>query len=267
MFARAQATWRRWCDDRASHRHAIPEALWQLTLARYPFLGWRSPEQLQRLRRLATLFLARKEFSGARGLMVTDEMAVAVAAQAVLPVLNLDGGLSLYAGFVGIVMHGDLVVAPREVMDDDGVVHEFDEELAGEAMQDGPVMLSWRDVEAAGDESGQADWAYNVTIHEFAHVIDMANGAADGLPPLADRSARQHWREVMASAYADFRARATTQQQTSIDPYAAESMAEFFAVIVETFYVQPLELRRESPQVYRLLVDYFRDDPAAHSVR
>lgn len=267
MLSRARAAWRRWHEERACRRHAIPEALWQLTLARYPFLGWRSAERLDRLRRLATLFLTRKEFSGAHGLVVTDDMAVAIAAQAVLPILNLDGGLNLYAGFIGIVLHSDLVVVPREVMDDDGVVHEFDEELAGEAMQDGPVMLSWRDVEAASDESGPTDWAYNVTIHEFAHVIDMANGAADGLPPLADRSARRRWHEVMQTAYADFRAQAEAQHATSIDPYAAESMAEFFAVSVETFYVQPLELQRESPQVYRLFADYFREDPALLSAR
>jgi MtfA peptidase len=267
VLARARAAWRRWHEDRACRRHAIPESLWQLTLARYPFLRWRSAEQLDRLRRLATLFLARKEFSGAHGLVVTDEMAVAVAAQAVLPILSLDGGLNLYDGFIGIVLHDDLVVAPREVMDDDGVVHEFDEELAGEAMQNGPVMLSWRVVQAASGESGPTDWAYNVTIHEFAHVIDMSNGVADGVPPLADRNARQHWREVMQTAYDGFRERAEAQHSTSIDPYAAESMAEFFAVSVETFYVQPLELQRESPQVYRLFADYFQEDPAARSAK
>ncbi len=264
MLARVQAAWRRWREDRACRRHAIPDALWQQTLTRYPFLGWRSAEQLIRLRRLATLFLAHKEFSGAHGMVVTDSMAVAVAAQAVLPILNLDGGLDLYAGFVGIVMHDDAVVAQREVIDDDGVVHEYAEELAGEAMQDGPVMLSWHDVEACSEESGQADWAYNVTIHEFAHVVDMVDGVVDGIPPLADRSARQHWIEVMEAAYADFCAQVDARHQTSIDPYAADSIAEFFAVNVETFYVQPLELQRAAPSVYRLLADYFQEDPACH---
>ncbi len=267
MLAGAQAAWRRWRDDRACRQRAIPDALWQLTLARYPFLGWRTADQLTRLRRLATLFLARKEFSGAQGLMVTDEMAVAVAAQAVLPILNLDGGLDLYAGFVGIVVHRDAVVAAREVMDADGVVHEYDEELAGEAMQDGPVMLSWQDVEEAVEGSSQAGCAYNVTIHEFAHVIDMVNGGADGVPPLLGRAARQHWIEVMEAAYTDFCTQVDAQRQTSIDPYAADSIEEFFAVAVETFYVQPLELQRAAPSVYRLFVAYFHEDPARHSAR
>ncbi len=264
MWARAQAAWRHWREDRASRRHAIPDALWQLTLARYPFLGWRSAEQLTRLRHLATLFLAHKEFSGAQGLVVTDEMAVAVAAQAVLPILNADGGLQLYAGFVGIVMHSDAVMAPREVVGDDGVVHTYDEELAGEAMQDGPVMLSWHDVGAAAAASDHTGWAYNVTIHEFAHVIDMVDGVADGVPPLADRAARRHWTQVMAAAYGDFCAQVDAQCPTAIDPYAAHSIEEFFAVAVETFYVQPLALQRAAPAVYRLLANHFREDPARH---
>ena len=267
MLSGAQAAWRRWREDRACRQHAIPESLWQLTLARYPFLGWRSAEQRVRLRRLATLFLTRKEFSGAHGLVVTDEMAVAVAAQAVLPILNLDGDLGLYEGFVGIVMHSGAVVAPREVMDDDGVLHEYDEELAGEAMQDGPVMLSWQDVEEAAEGSSRADWAYNVTVHEFAHVIDMAHGGADGVPPLPDRTARQHWIEVMEVAYTDLCTQVDAQQQTSIDPYAADSLPEFFAVAVETFYVQPWELKRAAPLVYQLFADYFREDPAHQSGR
>jgi hypothetical protein len=78
---------------------------------------------------------------------------------------------------VGIVVHPDEVVAQREVMDDDGVVHAYDEVLAGEAMEGGPVMLSWRDVADAGETAASG---YNVVIHEFAHVLDMGDGAADG---------------------------------------------------------------------------------------
>ena len=119
------------------------------TLARFPFLAARSESDLAELREMATLFLADKEFSGAHGLEVSDEMAVAIAAQACLPALKL--GLEWLDGFVGIVVHEDAVVARREVEDDDGVVHAFDEELSGEAMSGGPVMLAWRDVDEAGE--------------------------------------------------------------------------------------------------------------------
>lgn len=141
------AALRSWRERRAARRHAIPDALWQLTLLRYPFLARRSEDDLTELRRLCSLFLASKEFHGADGFEVTDEVAAAVAAQACLPVLRL--GLDWYGGFVGIVMHAGEVVAQRRYEDEDGIVHEYDEELAGEAMEGGPLMLPGRPSQSA----------------------------------------------------------------------------------------------------------------------
>ena len=127
----------------APRRHApFPDALWQDVLARYPFLA-ATPcgRTADGCGQLAAQFLADKEFHGANGLVITDAMALAIAAQAVLPVLHL--GLAWYDDFVGIVVHPDEVVARRTVTDDDGVVHHYDEVLAGEAMEGGPVMLNW----------------------------------------------------------------------------------------------------------------------------
>src|SRR5690606_11697767 len=128
----------------------IPEQAWRATLARYPFLAAARPAvDLERLRRLAAEFLRDKEFHGAHGFVITDEVALAVAAQAVLPVLQLPGGLHWYDDFVGIVIHPSEAVARRRTTDEAGVVHEYDEVLAGEAMDRGPVMLSWQDVLAS----------------------------------------------------------------------------------------------------------------------
>ncbi|MBS0445619.1 MAG: zinc-dependent peptidase [Proteobacteria bacterium] len=252
--------WSRWRESRALERRAIPDALWQETLAHFPFLGWRSDEDVIELRRLSALFLDRKEFSGAHGLEVDDAMAVAIAAQACLPVLRL--GLEAYDGFVGIVVHADAVVAEREVTDEHGIVHEYEEELAGEAMQGGPIMLSWHDVAGAGTS---ADWGYNVVIHEFAHVLDMQNGAADGMPPLAGRAAMAHWAMVMEAQYARFCKRVDGGGYTLLDPYGATGVDEFFAVASETFFVAPLDLKDEHAPLYDLFVGYYRQDPAARA--
>jgi MtfA peptidase len=252
------STLRKLRDERTLRRRAIPDTLWQLTLARYPFLARRDAADQAALRDLSTLFLAHKEFTGAQGLEITDEIAVAVAAQACLPVLRL--GLDAYAGFVGIVIHPDEVVAKREVMDEDGVVHRYDETLSGEAMEGGPVMLSWRDVEEAGES---AEWGYNVVVHEFAHVLDMADGEADGVPVLPDRAAREAWRRVLGEEFHDFCDRVDAGEDTLLDPYGAESVDEFFAVASEVFFVAPDELRLAHPQLYELLAGYYRQDPAA----
>jgi len=249
--------YRRWRTARTLDRRAIPDDLWRLTLARFPFLDLPDPTQAQRLRELSTLFLAAKEFTGTRGLVVDDAMATAIAAQACLPVLNR--GLAEYDAFVGIVVHEDLVVARREHMDDDGVVHHYDEELSGEAMHGGPVMLSWRDVDLAGES---ADDGYNVVIHEFVHVLDMRNGDADGVPALADRAAVEHWVEVLGAEYDAFCERVDADEDTLLDPYAAQAMEEYFAVASEAFFVSPRQLLDEHPATYALLRDFFRQDPA-----
>lgn len=250
--------WRSAREAQWLRRHEIPAELWAPVLARYPFLARRSAEELSELRRLTTLFLRRKEFTGAGGFEITDEVAVAVAAQACLPVLRL--GLEFYDGFVGIVIHGDQVVARREVIDEAGVVHHYDEVLAGEAMEGGPVTLSWHDVRHAGES---AELGYNVVIHEFVHKIDMLDGEPDGVPPIAERDRREAWIATIDAEYERFCKAVDDGIETFLDPYGAQAVDEFFAVAAEAFFVAPLEFKQAHPPVYRLFCDYFRQDPAA----
>ena len=247
----------RWRRQRTLERRAIPDPLWQLTLARFPFLAARSADDLRELREMATLFLAAKEFTGARGLVVSDEMAVAIAAQACLPALKL--GLHWLDGFVGIVVHEDAVVARRQHEDEDGVVHDWDEELAGEAMSGGPVMLAWRDVDDAGASAAEG---YNVVVHEFAHVIDMRGGATSGLETVDPDSERGLWLNALADEYESFADAVEREEETFLDPYGGTALEEFFAVSAEAFFVAPRELEREMPRVYELLRTFFRQDPA-----
>jgi MtfA peptidase len=105
---------------------------------------------------------------------------------------------------------------------------------------------------------------YNVVIHEFAHVLDMRDGAADGVPPLRDRAARDHWVGVLSTEYDDFCERVDAGEDTLLDPYAAEAPEEFFAVACEAFFVVPREFLAEHPRMYGLLRGFFLQDPAAH---
>lgn len=242
-----------WLRRRAPR--AIPDALWASVLRDFPFLRQSSPEGDARLRELAARFLDGKEFQGAGGLEITDAMALAIAAQAVLPVLHL--GLRWYDDFVGIVVHPDQVVARRTSQDDAGVVHEWDEVLAGEAMEHGPVMLSWTDVQAAGTQDG-----YNVVIHEFIHKIDMRDGEADGCPPLP-RERREAWLRTLHTQYEAFREKVVIAerfggQATWLDPYAAENPGEFFAVAGEAYFVNRARFGAEFPQLLALFDGFFR---------
>ena len=186
---------------------------------------------------------------------------MAVAAQACLPVLRL--GLAWYDGFVGIVMHADDVVARRQIEDEHGIVHEYDEELAGEAMEGGPLMLSWRAMEAPDDPALAGDaGVFNVVIHEFAHVLDMRDGLADGVPLLASTAEREAWIDTFDPLFEAFVAAVDRGEDTLIDPYGAEAPEEFFAVASEAFFAAPDALRDESPALYQLLARYYRQDPA-----
>ncbi|RTL33242.1 MAG: zinc-dependent peptidase [Burkholderiales bacterium] len=253
---------RDWRERRAIERHAIPDALWELTLLRYPFLARRSVTDLAELRRLCSLFLAGKEFHGAKGFEVTDQIAVAVAAQACLPVLKL--GLGWYDRFVGIVMHEGELIVQRSYEDEDGVVHEYEEELAGEAMGGMPLTLAWEAIEVSDDPARFAsDDVFNVVIHEFAHVIDMRDGESDGVPPLGSAAEREAWIGVIDSQWERFCARVNAGLPTVIDPYGAEAVDEYFAVAVEAFFVAPAAMRAEEPAMYALLAGFFQQDPAA----
>ena len=236
--------WRARRDDAAVARRPIRDDLWKRTLVRYPFLRRRDAADQALLRRMTSLFLDRKEFTAHGGLRLTDDVVVAVAAQACLPVLRL--GLDAYDSFVGIVMHPDQVVARRSVVDDDGVVHEYDELLAGEAMEGGPIMLSWRDVRSAGRS---AEMGYNVVIHEFAHVLDLSRGGSVA-------------NAVVHRDYAAFCERVDAGEQTMLDPYGAEAVEEFFAVASEAFFVNPQALKTEHPALHGVLVSFYRQDPA-----
>jgi hypothetical protein len=230
----------------------IPDALWDQVLRDFPFLQSEDPAAL---RALSARFLAQKEFHGAQGLAITDAIALAIAAQAVLPVLHL--GLRWYDDFVGIVVHPDEVVARRQSMDEAGVVHEWDEVLAGEAMDEGPVMLSWADVQGASADSG-----YNVVVHEFIHKIDMRDGAPDGCPPLP-RAARQAWLEVLHAEHERFREQVVIADRfggepTWLDPYGAENPGEFFAVAGEAYFVNRERFTQEFPRLVPLFDGFFR---------
>ena len=242
----------------------IPEHLWRQLLHSHPFLAWRSNDDLNALRTLSAQFLRRKEFHGAHGFTVTDAMALAVAAQACLPVLRL--GLSPYEGFVGIVMHEGPVRAKREATDEMGLVHTWQEELVGEAMGDGPMMLSWHEG-AAGmgqENAGAGGTAFNVVIHEFVHVLDGLDGEIDGTPPLRT-SERAAWQETLLSAYDRFDERSACGYDSIIDHYGAQDAAEFFAVTSEAFFTQPLAFRDEQPELFALYCGFYRQDPSPAS--
>ncbi|OHE68124.1 MAG: hypothetical protein A2Z99_15375 [Treponema sp. GWB1_62_6] len=241
----------------------IPDGRWEWVMKEHRILRSLSSEEGLRLRNLATVFLAEKRFHPVGGIELDDDFRVSVAAQACLPVLNL--GIDWYRSWKTVIVTGDAYGITRTETDEAGVVHEYQDELGGELLGLGPVVLSKADVEASGWGDG-----YNVPIHEAAHVIDGADGSFDGCPALPRDIDPEEWRSVFTAAYEKMRSekrggikrvRGGRGARVRIDPYAAFSADEFFAVCVEYFFEKPVVLRGDFPEVYALLVRFFRQDP------
>jgi len=247
----------RWRQRRVLQRAALPDELWNDAVRELPFLAIYDAEALARLREQVVLFLDAKGIVGARGHEVTPVQRVIIAIQACVLVLEL--GLSLYDGFENVIVYPGEFVPDWEWEDEAGVVHRNSEALAGEAMPRGPVVLSWPDVEASADFAASG---MNLVIHEFAHKIDMQGGDANGCPPLPSTMSSAAWRKTLTAAYDDFCARVDDGEETAIDPYAAESPAEFFAVASELFFADALLLKDDYPDVYTQLAEFYRQDPA-----
>ncbi|ALP51952.1 hypothetical protein Tel_01700 [Candidatus Tenderia electrophaga] len=246
----------RWWQQRFLRRHRIPLHLWEHCLAQSELLQRLDHKQRHRLRELASHFLHEKAIVGAGEIELTDEMRVWIAAQACLLILNLD--LDYFSGWHEVIVYPDAFVARHEHHDEAGVVHELERELEGESWQQGPVILAWADARPGVRPYGHGS---NVILHEFAHKLDMLNGAANGMPPLHAQMSRSDWTDALSQAYAHLCAQLNAGGQVAIDPYAGEDPAEFFAVMSETFFELPQVLFESYPEVYRQFGLFYRQDP------
>jgi hypothetical protein len=212
-----------------------------------------------RLRVLSTLLIHQKSFFGANELKITLEMKIVIAAQACLEILEL--GLDSFNGWQEIIVYPTAFKVERETQDEMGLVSTEKNVLSGEAWGQGPVILSWDDVER---DSYALREGHNVVIHEFAHKLDMLNGRANGMPPLHPRMRISEWTESLSGAYAHLIER-LKHHHNEINPYAATNPAEFFAVMSEYYFTAPQILIKHYPKVYHELRAYY--SPQTNSAR
>jgi Mlc titration factor MtfA (ptsG expression regulator) len=262
MFAHLRQRRRRARRARLLKQTRIRYGAWHAACRRLPALAWLDRRRRVRLRVLAGLFLAEKTIAGAGGITVDEHMGTVIAAQACLPVLEL--GLEAYRGWRTVIVYPDTFLVDRQEVDEAGVLHESRQELAGESWEQGPVILSWGDIAWAGP-GGNLDGA--IIIHEFAHKLDMLSGGPNGMPPLHRGMDPAAWTEAFSTAYAALCDAVDAGKETTIDPYAAESPGEFFAVLSEEFFEAPAQLQSGFPDVYRQLAGFYRQDPAAAAAR
>lgn len=214
----------------------------------------------ERLEALVRIFNSEKQFEGAGGLTLTDEMRVAIAGRACLLVLwrvELDD--PLYPGLDTVVVYPSTYSVPVERREG-YVTYEADEQRLGESWHHGLVVISW-----AGAEAGAATPSdgHDVVLHEFAHQLDAEDGGMDGTPELGSLKRYAVWSRVAGAEYAALVDAVEHRRKTSIDPYGATNAPEFFAVVVEQFFEKPRALAKQHPELYQELASFFRFDPVA----
>ncbi len=245
---------RNWRRRRILRQSTVTTTQWHEAFAALPILQTLTSDEKQALRELAVLFLHDKALEGAQGLQITQPMALIIALQACLPILNL--GLDCYDGWYSVIVYPSGFAPKRVITDEYGVEHHVQSDLAGESWQDGPVILAWDDTASAGIIDGQ-----NLVIHEFAHKLDMQNGHANGFPPLHKDMDREAWVSALSEGFDNFQHRCANHDSVEIDCYGASSPAEFFAVFSEVFFERPRLMQQHYPAVYDQFRQYYRQDP------
>jgi Mlc titration factor MtfA (ptsG expression regulator) len=212
------------------------------------------------LRCLIQVFIAEKNWEGAGGLDLTDEIRVTISAQACLLLLNLPH--NYYKNVQSIIVYPSTVVPPQRkpgFFENTLAPVEFAHPIIGQAFQQGPVIIIW---DAALHGGRHPEFGHNVIYHEFAHKLDMLNGAADGTPPLRDRAEYRDWVVTCSREYLRLKHDVERGRNSFLNAYGATNEAEFFAVATEQFFDQPQLMIAHAPELYRVLKEYYRQDPS-----
>ena len=195
------------------------------------------------LQALAALFLQRKTITPVAGLELDPFARMQLAALCCLPLLGF--GAEGLRGWSQLLVYPEAFRVQRSHVDAAGVLHEYEDELIGESWDSGPLILSWADVQA---DLADPHAGFCVAIHEMAHKLDALDGAMDGTPPLP-RQWQREWAADFQREYDGFCQQVDAGRDSAIDPYAAESPEEFFAVASEYHFSAPQVLRAQLPKV------------------
>jgi Mlc titration factor MtfA (ptsG expression regulator) len=213
------------------------------------------PLRLQ-LRNLVKQFLHQKHFSGAGGLVITDEIRVTIAAEACMLLLNRK--TNVYPSLRYIIVYPSAFVVDRSQAGVDGVVSEGRKGLLGESWSSGKVILAWDNVLQGSRNfvDGQ-----NVVLHEFAHQLDSESGNTNGAPILAGKNCLRTWAATLSDEFEELQRDAWKGKRSLLDHYGATNPAEFFAVATETFFEKPAQMAQHHAELFEVLKCYYRIDP------
>jgi len=232
-----------WPFTRRASTPEIDPALWRQASAGLPWLRAIDAGRDSRLKALTARFLQDIGITPLHGLALNEVQRLRLAILCCMPLLEF--GREGLHGWSQLLVYPDAFRVRRSHQDAHGVLHEWNDDLIGEAWERGPVILSWADVRA--DIAAPRD-GYCVVAHEIAHKLDALDGVMDGTPPLP-RDWQRQWASDFQRAYDALCTEVDGGGETAIDAYAAESPEEFFAVCSELHFSDAGTLRAALPTV------------------
>lgn len=236
---------------------AFPTAWLGIIERNVPFFASLPDTDRREVQGLVQVFLTEKIFEGCAGLALTDEIKVTIAAHACR--LLLHRKTDVFPRLITILVYPSAYSAKSVEPIGGGAVLEGVQVRLGEAWKDGVAIVSWDTVWEMAHRHGGGT---NLVLHEFAHLLDMEDGAADGTPVLADRNRYESWTRVMEDEYQRLKQQTARGHPTVLDDYGATNPAEFFAVATEAFFERPSLLWRRHPELYKELKSFYQQDPA-----
>ncbi|MFO0659553.1 MAG: M90 family metallopeptidase [Polyangiaceae bacterium] len=247
---------------RRHHREGVkkqpfPDAWLKVLSKNVPMYAKLSAEDQTELRGHIQVLIDEKTFEGCGGLEISDEIKVTIAAQASMLLLHRE--TDYYPELETILVYPHTFMAKTKRVEG-GVVIEGESARLGESWSRGVVVLAWDNVLAGARDMYDG---HNVVLHEFAHQLDTEDGVADGAPVLPKGSMYGPWARVLGSEFEQLVRDEHAHRRSVMDFYGATDPAEFFAVITETFFEKPRQLKAKHPELYEQLKAYYQQDPAA----
>jgi len=238
--------------QRAALAAPFPAAWRALLLEHVAFYAGLAEAEKARFEQAMQLFLARTRLTGIQT-EVDDLVRVLTAAAAVIPVFG-------FPGWEYPTLHEVLLVPDAWQLETrpNQEVQSLQGTLLGsvQGFQTSQYMRLSRAALVQG--FANAEDRHNVGVHEFAHLVDEADGAIDGVPgAVLPPALRAAWAEVLHRELAAVRA----GQAPDIDPYAGTNEAEFFAVVNEYFFERPEKLQEHHPELFDLLTQALHQHP------
>ncbi|MEZ5463574.1 zinc-dependent peptidase [Dokdonella sp.] len=250
---------RDWLENRRIRKMGVTVEQWESAVSDWPVAKRYQGSERDALREVALRFIARKAITAGGDFELLDAMVLKLATMACVPILKL--GLDWYDHFQTVIVYRDDYVSDQPYRSDDGVVHSGMRGLSGEAWLRGPVILSWSSIRESGPHSRDGH-ASNVVIHELAHKLDMLRDGANGSPPMHPDMRPGEWHDIFSSAWNRLHDDDEHGRALPIDGYSLTNEAEFFAVCSESFFEAPENMKQKMPEVYRLLCQFYRQQPA-----